>query len=143
MMLVDANLLLYARLSSFAEHERARAWLDEQLNGPAPVGLAWPSLVAFVRISINPRIFDRPLTVASAWKQVQEWLACSSVWTPVPTDSHAQALGRFMADVSITPNLVGDAHLAALAVEHGLILCSADSDFARFAGVRWVNPLAQ
>jgi len=143
MMLIDANLLLYARLSSFPEHDRARVWLDEQLNGPAPVGLAWPSLVSFVRISINPRVFDRPLTVATAWKQVREWLACGSVWTPVPTDLHAHVLGRFMMDGSMTPNLVGDAHLAALAVEHGLVLCSADGDFARFEGVRWINPLTQ
>jgi len=141
MMLVDANLLLYARLSSFAQHDRARTWLDEQLNGPAPVGLAWPSLLAFVRISINPRVFAQPLAATVAWKQVEEWLACRPVWTPVPAEAHARVLSRFMADPSITPNLVGDAHLAALAVEHGLMLCSADGDFARFEGLRWMNPL--
>jgi toxin-antitoxin system PIN domain toxin len=142
MILIDANLLLYARISSFADHQRAREWLDEQLNGPAPVGLAWPSLTAFLRIAINPRVFTSPLPIAAAWKQVEEWLVCAPVWTPFPTETHARILGKLLKSTSITPNLIGDAHLAALAIEHGLTLCSADGDFARFDTLRWINPLA-
>jgi toxin-antitoxin system PIN domain toxin len=141
MILLDANLLLYARISSFAEHQRAHKWLDEQLNGPTPVGLPWPSLTAFLRIAINPRVFSRPLSIAAAWKQVEEWLACTPVWIPTPTDTHARLLGKLLSGTSITPNLIGDAHLAALAIEHGLTLCSADGDFARFDTLRWSNPL--
>ncbi len=142
MILVDANLLLYARISSFAEHERTRFWLDGQLNGPTPVGIPWPCLTAFLRIAINPRVFTRPLAIDEAWKQVQEWLACGPVWTPAPTEAHARVLGKLLGSTAMTPNLIGDAHLAALAMEHGLALCSADGDFARFDDLRWINPLA-
>ncbi len=141
MILIDANLLLYARISSFAEHDRARAWLDGQLNGSAPVGIPWQSLVAFLRISINPRVFTRPLSTAKAWKQVKDWLDCPPVWTPTPTDQHARLMGELVGRSSMTSNLVGDAHLAALAIEHGLTMCSADSDFAQFRGLRLTNPL--
>jgi len=142
MILIDANLLLYARISSFAEHTRARVWLDEKLNGSAPVGLPWQSLTAFLRISINPRVFTKPLSPAKAWKQVEDWLGCEPAWTPTPTQHHARVLGEIVTRTSMTPNLIGDAHLAALAIEHGLTLCSADSDFSQFSALRWVNPLA-
>lgn len=142
MILIDANLLLYARISSFPQHPRARQWLDEKLNGITPVGIPWNSLIAFVRISIHPSVFSRPLPIADAWKQVEEWLGCAPVWTPGPTDSYARVLGHIIATTALTPNLIPDAHLAALAVQHGLTVCSADQDFARFVGVRWTNPLA-
>jgi hypothetical protein len=141
MILVDVNLLLYARMSLFAEHRRASKWLDEQLNGSTPVGIPWQSLTAFIRLIINPRVFTKPLPLAEAWKQVEEWLACSPVWIPVPTENHAYILGQLICGNALTPNLIADAHLAALAIEHGLTLCSADGDFARFRDVRWVNPL--
>lgn len=141
MILIDADLLLYARISSFSEHAIARAWLDEQLNDRAPVGLPWQSLTAFLRISINPRVFTKPLSPAKAWKQVEDWLGCQNVWSPVPTPEHAGVMRRIIGDISMTPDLVGDAHLAALAIEHGLTLFSADSDFSRFRGLRWINPL--
>lgn len=143
MILIDANLLLYARISTFAEHNRARDWLDTQLNGPVRVGIPWVSLLAFLRISINPRVFTKPLSKAKAWKQIEDWLGCDTVWTPTPTEQHARVLGSIVADVSLTPNLVGDAHLAALAIEHGLTLCSVDTDFAQFNALRWVNPIAK
>jgi len=142
-ILVDANLLLYARHARFDEHPRARQWLEDHLNGTTQVGLPWQSLMAFLRVSINPRVFEKPLTVAAAWRQVEEWLGCEPVWTPTPSDSHAAVLGRLLKDVAMTPNLVADAHLAALAIEHGLTLCSADGDFARFGGLRWSNPLRE
>lgn len=141
MILVDANLLVYAHVTSFAQHEKARAWLDDRINGAAPVGLPWPSLLAFARITSNPRIFDRPVTVSAAWAQVESWLAAKSVWIPLPTDRHQQVLGPLLANTESRANLAPDAHLAALAIEHGLQLCSTDGDFARFHGLEWKNPL--
>jgi toxin-antitoxin system PIN domain toxin len=140
-ILVDANLLIYAHVSTFAQHEGARNWLDEQLNGSVRVGLAWPSITAFLRIVTNPRVFERPASMAAAWRQVQDWLGCETVWTPSPTEHHAEILGRFLALPGMQANLVPDAHLAAIAIAHGLTLCSTDGDFARFPDLRWRNPL--
>ncbi len=143
MILVDANLLVYARVSSMPQHQRARAWLDQKLNEPAPVGLPWPSLLGFLRLVTNPRIFQRPETIESAWKQVESWLECDSSWIPLPTDRHREILGPLLGHVGGRANLVPDAHLAGLAIEHGLQLCSTDGDFARFPGLRWHNPLVE
>ncbi|MCC6610250.1 MAG: type II toxin-antitoxin system VapC family toxin [Burkholderiales bacterium] len=142
MILVDANLLLYAHVSSFAQHERAREWLDARLSGPSPVGLPWPSLLAFMRLVTNPRVFEQPEASASAWRQVGEWLDCECAWIPAPTERHREILGGLLAAPGVQANLIPDAHLAALAIEHGLALCSSDSDFARFEGLRWLNPIA-
>lgn len=142
MILVDANLLLYAANRDAAEHDAARAWLDERLNAGSRVGLPWPSLLAFVRIASNPVVVRRPVTPADAWRQVREWLAAESVWIPLPGAEHADALGRLLELTAVTSRLVPDAHLAALAIEHGLTLCSTDGDFARFPGLKWENPLA-
>ncbi len=141
MILVDANLLLYARVSDFPQHEAARRWLDGRLNGPTRVGLPWPSLLAFVRLVSNPRSFRAPLLPADAWRQVEEWRGCPVAWTPEPTERHGEVLSRLLGQVGGRANLVPDAHLAALAMEHGLVLCSTDGDFARFPGLRWENPL--
>lgn len=141
MILVDANLLIYAHVSTFSQHERARSWLDEQMNGAAPVGLPWSSLLAFLRLVTNPRLFDNPESITDAWEQVVAWLNCDSSWIPAPTERHAQILGSLLAGPGVHANLVPDAHLAALAIEHGLILCSTDGDFGRFPGLRWRNPL--
>jgi len=140
-ILLDANLLVYAHVESFPQHARAREWLDEQINTTARVGLPWPSLLAFVRIISNPRIFDRPASVSAAWRQVESWLATDAIWVPVPTERHHQTLAPLMASAEGRANLVPDAHLAALAIEHGLVLCSTDGDFARFGGLDWRNPL--
>ena len=142
MILVDANLLIYAHVGSFAQHEIAREWLDRQLSGVPRVGLPWVSLLAFLRIVTNPRLFDRPEPMAAAWEQVRAWLACETVWVPEPTAHHAELLGALLALPGVHGGLVPDAHLAALAMEHGLILCSADGDFARFPGLRRMNPIA-
>lgn len=141
MILVDANLLVYAYVRSFPQHATSREWLDGQINAPAPVGLPWPSLLAFVRLVSNPRIFDRPASVSTAWRQVELWLAEESVWIPLPTERHQEMLAPLVASTEGRANLVPDAHLAALAIEHGLVLCSADGDFARFDGLEWRNPL--
>jgi toxin-antitoxin system PIN domain toxin len=142
-ILVDANLLLYSHIQDYPQHVAARNWLDSCLNGTIRVGLPWPSLLAFVRIASNPRIFEKPLTVGSAWNQVASWLALAPVWTPQPTPRHQTVLGGLLANATFKANLVSDAHLAALAIEHGLRLCSSDDDFGRFAGLTWTNPLTE
>jgi uncharacterized protein len=140
-ILVDANLLVYARVTDFPQHEAARSWLDGRLNGVTGVGLPWPSLLAFVRLVSNPRIFRAPLTVTDAWRQVEEWLGCGPAWIPEPTPRHREILAPLLSQAGGRANLVPDVHLAALAMEYGLVLCSTDGDFARFQGLRWENPL--
>lgn len=141
MILLDANLLVYAHVSDYAEHERARNWLDQKLGEPARVGLPWESILAFVRLVTNPRVFARPESIKQAWRQVEEWLDAPSAFVPCPTERHRAVLSTLLVQVT-RPNLVPDAHLAALAIEHGLVLCSTDGDFARFPGLRWENPLS-
>lgn len=142
MRLVDANVLVYAFTTSFPQHERARAWLDERLSEPVPLGLPWPSLLAFVRLVSNQRIFERPVSVATAWRQVHEWLGCEAVWVPSPTPRHGEILGNLLGATGLRAEHVPDAHLAALALEHGLAVVSADADFSRFPNVRLENPVA-
>lgn len=142
MILIDANLLLYAANRSAPEHVAAREWLDTQLTGPARVGLPWPSLLAFVRLATNPVVMRRPVTTQIAWTQVREWLSADAAWVPLPTDRHETLMGEFCDAPWMTSRLMPDAHLASLAIEHGLRLCSTDGDFARFPGLDWTNPLA-
>ncbi len=143
MKLIDANLLIYAHIEEMPLHERTHQWLDQQLNDSPRVALPWASLLTFVRLVSNPRIFDRSVPVSAAWKQVERWLSAPPVWIPSATDRHQEILGRLLtAEEGLRSNLVPDAHLAALAIEHGLTLYSADGDFARFAGLRWKNPLS-
>jgi hypothetical protein len=141
-ILVDANLLLYAANHAAPEHAQARAWLDERLNGTSRVGLPWPSLLAFVRLATNPLVVREAVTPARAWVQVEEWLGCETVWVPSPGPRHAEFLGGLLRHPWMTSRLVPDAHLAALAIEHGLTVCSTDGDFGRFPGLTWQNPLA-
>ncbi|CAN5164301.1 type II toxin-antitoxin system VapC family toxin [soil metagenome] len=139
--MLDANLLVYAHVRGFSQHDDARTWLDDQLTTATRVGLPWPSLLAFLRLVTNPRIFERPEPLGEAWGQVQEWLAAEPAWVPVPTPRHGDVLASLLGVSGAGGNLVPDAHLAALAVEHGVVVASTDGDFARFPGVRWVNPL--
>jgi toxin-antitoxin system PIN domain toxin len=141
-MLLDADLLLYAVHRTSAFHDAARAWLTEQLNGPRRVGVPWQSLGAFLRIATHPRAFERPLSAQDAWARVDDWLSARPVWVPVPGDRHASILGKLVVDHDVRGNLMPDAQLAALALEHGLTVCSTDTDFARFTEVRWTNPLS-
>lgn len=141
-MLVDANLLLYAADERSSYNRAAAGWIAAQLNGPRRVGLPWQSLGAFLRIATHPRAMARPLTPAVAWQQVADWLAAPAAWVPVPGRSHAELLGDLVIRYDVRGNLVPDAQLAALALEHGLTVCSADTDFARFVDVSWENPLA-
>jgi toxin-antitoxin system PIN domain toxin len=141
-ILVDANLLLYAANRAAPEHEMAREWLDARLSGSARVGLPWPSLLAFVRLATNPLVVRNPVSVAAAWAQAAEWLSSPVAWVPVPTEKHAEIFAALCQPSWMTSRLVPDAHLAALAIEHGLTMCSSDGDFGRFKALSWENPLA-
>jgi toxin-antitoxin system PIN domain toxin len=141
-ILVDANLLVYANDQAAPEHPIARAWFEGILSRPDRVGIPWPSLLAFVRLVSNPAIVRAPVTPAAAWERASEWTRRDNVWLPLPGPRHGELLAGFFADSRITSRMVPDAHLAALAIEHGLTLCSTDGDFARFPGLRWQNPLA-
>lgn len=141
-MIVDANLLLYAADSSSVHHDRVRPWLEEQLNGDERVGFPWQSLTAFLRIATHPRASARPLTSATAWSILEGWIAADTAWIPVPGRRHAAVLGGLVQRHHVAGNLVPDAHLAALALENGVAIASADTDFARFTEIRWINPLA-
>jgi toxin-antitoxin system PIN domain toxin len=140
-ILVDANILLYAEDDLNPLHEPARAWWDAQLSGSAPVCLCWTVLCAFTRIGTNPRVFERPLTLKQAIGRVQSWLDQPCVRLIYPTERHWTVLQQMLIDGQAVANLVTDAHLAALAVQHGCELMSTDSDFAKFPKVRWKNPL--
>lgn len=142
MILVDANLLVYAHASSLPQHAAARSWLAAQLTGGARIAIAWPTLLAFVRLVSNTRVFERPEPIPAAWNQVEAWLGCKGVWVPSPTEQHAGVLAPLLQMSGLRSNDVPDAHLAALALEHGLTLCTTDAGFARFPGLRWVDPLA-
>jgi toxin-antitoxin system PIN domain toxin len=140
-ILVDANLLVYAANHSSPEHDAAREWLDARLNGTARIGLPWASLLAFVRLVSNPAILRHPVSPGAAWQQAAAWLACDPAWIPDATPRHGEIIEPFLRAPFMTSRLVPDAHLAALAIEHGLTLCSTDGAFARFPGLTWVNPL--
>lgn len=142
MILVDANLLVYAQVEDFGQHARARDWLDARLSGTAKVGLPWESLVAYMRLVTNPRVFPTPLPPGDAMAQVENWLGRPAAWTPAATDRHHAILAELVAVDGVRANLVHDAHLAAIAIGHGLTLMSNDGDFAQFPGLRWENPLA-
>lgn len=140
-MLIDANVLLFAVDTTASAHARASEWIHEQLNGERRVGIPWVSLTAFVRISTHPRASSHPLKPSDAWSIAADWIASPMVWIPGPTDQHADVLGRLIRTYNLAGNLIPDAHLAAMAIEHGLEVCSADTDFARFTEIRWRNPV--
>lgn len=142
MILVDANLLLYAEDSLSEHHEAARRWWDDCLSGTDPVCVCWPVLKAFVRIGTNPRLHERPLTLKEACARVQSWFEQPCVRLLQPTEHHWGLFQKMLKEGNAVGNLVSDAHLAALAVEHNCVLQSTDSDFARFRSLKWENPLA-
>lgn len=141
-MLIDANVLLYAVDASSPQHLRAARWLEAVLNGSRRVAFPWQTLGTFLRIATHPRVAREPLTAQEAWTYVERWLACGPAWIPPVTERTAAVLGELLRETGVTGNLVPDAQLAAVAIEHGLTVISADTDFARFPGVRWENPLA-
>lgn len=142
MILVDANILIYAS-TPCPWHDKAAAWLDHQITEGPRVGLPWECLTAFLRIVTNPRVYSgKAVSVETAWERIEAWLACPTVWVPVPTERHAASLKRVLGTASRGGNLIPDAQIAALAIEHGLTLCTSDAGFARFPGLKRMNPLA-
>lgn len=140
-MLVDANILLYAVDEDSPFHERSRVWLTDALNGAQRVGLPWQSLWAFLRISTNPRALRSPLSPREAWGHIEDWLDAPASWVPEPGPGHRALLKDLVIDLDLRAGLVTDAALAALCLEHGLAIVSADSDFARFPTLRRINPV--
>jgi len=139
-ILVDANIVLYAEDQLSLLHHRVHEWWDEQLSGSSPVCFSWMVLCAFVRISTNPRVFETPLSLDQATVRVQSWLDQPCVRIISPTQSHWKVFQYLLVNGQAVANLVTDAHLAALAIEHGCELISTDADFARFPRVKWRNP---
>ena len=142
MTLVDANILLYAEDSLHSRHQQARTWWDDQLSGTGVVCLCWTVMSAFIRIGTNPRVFEHPLSLEQALARVQSWLDQPCTRVVRPTERHWTVFRQVLTDGQAVANLVTDAHLAALAIEHGCELASTDSDFARFPKLKWRNPLA-
>lgn len=140
-MLVDANILLYSVDESSPFHAVASSWLTSALNGSRRVALPWLSLTAFLRIATNPRATLSPLSATHAWDIAEGWLSAPTAWIPQPGEGHHEILKQIMVRYDIRASLVTDAVLAAMCVEHGLEMVSADSDFARFREITWVNPL--
>lgn len=142
MILVDVNLLLVATVEEAEGHAQARQWLGGRLSGTARVGLPWVVLTGFMRIAAQPRAWERPVRFEASIGIVRSWLSRPCAWTPEPGGSHLEILGRLLTRHG-SPRHVTDAHLAALAIEHGLKLCSLDHGFARWEamGLRWEDPL--
>lgn len=140
MQLVDANVLLYAVNRDARHHERSRRWLDEALSGGGTVAFSWVALLAFVRLTTKVGLFPAPLTIGEAMDRVDAWLGVPAAVVVEPTVEHLRILRGLLEAVGSGANLVNDAHLAALAVEHRGTIVSFDNDFDRFPGVRWQEP---
>jgi len=139
--IVDLNVLLYAVNSDAAQHERAREWWEKAVNDEETVGLAWVVLLGFLRVSSNPRVLPRPLAPEAACAKVDTWLSLENIRVVRETDNHWQTQKPLLRESGSAGNLTTDAHLAALALTHDAAIVSCDTDFARFKGLRWENPL--
>ncbi len=141
MRLPDANLLIYALDDTSPRHDGARAWLDATLSGTEDVGFAWLVLLAVLRLTTKPAVFARPFQPEEAFDVIDGWLAQPCAAVVHPTARHAAVLRGLVTPLGTAGNLTSDAHLAALSVEYGAVVCSCDADFSRFPGVSWVDPL--
>ena len=141
MTLIDANILLYASDTASVHHEPARRWLEGSLSGPETFGFAWVALLAFLRIGTNPRLRKNGPTLEEAAAMVADWLARPAVTLLNPGERHWEILRDMMTAGQARGPLITDAHLAALAIEHGATLATTDRDFARFPGLKFFNPL--
>lgn len=142
MKIVDANVLVYAVDETAGNHKAAKQWIESALDGDDGVGFPWVVLLAFVRLTTNGRIFANPLTPEQATNTVATWLAQPAAFVVEPTERHLEVLARLLHAAGSGGNLVTDAHIAALAHEHGAEVVSFDSDFKRFAGIRWTSPMS-
>ncbi len=141
MKLLDVNLLIYTVDEDASHHEAALRWFEQTLSGSETVAFAWHALVGFLRITTRPRGARDPWPIDSALDEIQRWLAQPVATVVHPMHRHAAVLRDLLAPLGAGGNLTSDAHLAALAIEHGATLCSHDNDFSRFAGLSWVDPL--
>ena len=139
---MDANILLYAEDALNPLHPQARIWWDDQLSGIETVCLCWTVLSAYIRIGTNPRVFEHPLSLEQSLARIQSWVDQPCTRIIRPTDRHWVVFRQMLVAGKAVANLVTDAHLAAIAVEHGCVLASTDSDFARFPTLKWANPLS-
>lgn len=142
MILVDANLLIYAVDADAPRHAQARLWLEDLLSGTTAVGLAWVVILAFIRITTRPGILMKPLSPERAMRFVNGWLDQPYVTAVGPGEHHWQVLRNLLTTTGTAGNLVSDAHLAAIAIERGAAIYSTDHDFKRFPGIEHVDPLA-
>src|SRR5215472_2101339 len=142
MIVFDVNLLIYAVNQDSPDHQKAKSWLEAAVSGTETVGLPWIVLLAFLRLTTRSGLFQKPLDVEAAFDLIDAWLQQPSVTVPEPTPHHLRTLRDLVLPLGTGGNLTSDAHLAALAIEHGAELCSADNDFGRFGRLRWRNPLA-
>ena len=140
MILPDVNVLVHAHNSDSGVHRAARRWWDARLSGSEGVGLAWATLLGFVRITTNRKIVARPLAVGDVMMRIHGWLELPHVHIAQPSDTHFARLRAELERLGTAGNLTTDAHLAVLAMERGYVLYSTDTDFARFTGLRWINP---
>jgi toxin-antitoxin system PIN domain toxin len=141
MKIVDLNVLLYAVNRDAVHHAVALRWWEGAINGDEPVGLPWIVLLGFLRIATNVAIFPRPLAADTAIAQVDAWLSSPATRVVGEKDEHWDVLRSLLRETGAAGNLTTDAHLAALTITHGAVLASFDTDFARFKGLRWENPL--
>jgi toxin-antitoxin system PIN domain toxin len=141
-IVLDANILLYAYDAASDQHTKARAWLEQTLSGAGPVGLPWQTLTAFVRIVTNPRLSGKRFTVAEVIEVVDQWIEQPNVRLLGPGDHHWSFLRQMIIDGQARGPLITDAQLAALTIEYGGVLYTSDRDFSRFPGLRWQNPIA-
>ena len=139
--MVDANLLIYAYDTASPVYEKSRYWLEDVFSAVESVGLPWQSIAAFLRVMTNPKLHGRQYSLKEAAEIVEAWMAQSSVRILVPTDDHWVQFRRMILEAVASGPLASDAELAALTLEYGGVLYTADRDFARFPGLRWVNPL--
>ena len=140
MILPDVSVLVHAHNSDSPVHRRARAWWDACLAGTQGIGLAWVTLLGFIRITTHRKILSRPLPVEQVTDRIESWLRLPHVHIPHPSDAHFVKLRQVIERLGTAGNLTTDAHLATLAIERGYVLYSTDADFGRFPGLRWVNP---
>jgi len=142
MIVVDANLLIYAVDSTSPFHSKAKRWIEASLSGAEPVAFAWPTLLAFLRLTTRSGPMRNPISAARAFQLVDAWLDRETASIIEPGPDHRRLFRELLLPLGTAGNLTSDAHLAVIAIEHRATLCSTDNDFARFPGLRWMNPLA-
>ena len=142
MTIVDVNLLIYAVNRDAVLHSKAKTWLEKALGDIEPLGFSWLVILAFLRLTTRPALFQKPLSPQRAFDLMEEWLSQPAARIVLPGSRHYSILRGLLSPLGTAGNLTSDAHLAALAIEQDAQLCSCDNDFARFQGLRWKNPLA-